>query len=101
MIGAIPLVAIGVADTATLGGQMVLIAVGLAAQFAAGWSAARIARFGNALHGGLAALAMHAAVSLIALASTPDLSLLALGSGSVIALVIGTAAGILAQARSA
>ena len=93
IIGAIPLLALGVADTATAGGQMVLIAVGLGAQFLAGWGAAHIAGFGHGLHGGLAALAMHAVVSFIALASTPDLSLLAVGSGSVIALAIGTAAG--------
>lgn len=99
VIGAIPLISFGWADTSTIGGQMLLICVGFAAQFGAGWVGARIAGRSEGLHGGLTALALHTIISFIALASRQDPSLFTVASGAVIALTLGTAAGVLVQAR--
>jgi hypothetical protein len=101
VVGALPLLGTGIADTHTIGGQMVLITVGFGAQFLSGFVAARLARSSHGLNGGLAALLAYLAVAMIALASPDEPSLFTLGSGAVIALVLGTAAGVLAEARSA
>lgn len=100
MIAAIPLLAIGLADTTTVGGQSILIAVGFGAQFLAGWLSARLAGFAHGTNGGLGALLSYGIVAAIALASPDEPSLFAIGSGAVIALVLGTAAGVLAAARA-
>lgn len=100
VVGALPLLAVGVADTTSVGGQMVLISVGFAAQFLAGWVAAQIATSSGGINGGLAALLAYAIVAIIALASPDQPRLFTLGSGAIIALVLGTAAGVLAEARA-
>lgn len=79
---------------------MALILVGFASQFLAGWVAARLAATTRPTHGGLAALLAYTIVAVIALASPDEPSLFALASGAVIALVMGTAAGVLVEARS-
>ena len=98
IIAAIPFLAVGW-DTRSLRGQTVLILVGLAAQFVAGYAAARIAATDHALHGGLAALVLYTAVAFISLAAAQDPAIATLASGAAIALVMGTAAGVLARAR--
>ena len=95
-----PLLALGVADTQTVGGQMILITIGFGAQFGAGAAAAVLAGDSHPLTGGLAALVSFSAVAAISLASSEEPSALALASGAVIALVLGTAAGVLVAARS-
>lgn len=101
VFAALPLLALGVADTTTLGGQTVLIVVGFGAQFLAGWVAAHLAGVAHGTNGGLGALLSYTIVAVIALASPEEPSLFTLGSGAVIALVIGTAAGVLTALRSA
>ena len=63
--------------------------------------AARVAGRAEGLHGGLAALLLYAVVAVIALAAGEEPSLFTLATGAVVALVLGTSAGILAQARRA
>jgi hypothetical protein len=101
VVASIPLLALGVADTTTVGGQIVLITIGFGAQFLAGAAAAILSGGSGALDGGFAALVSFAAVAAISLASADEPSFLAIVSGSVIALVLGTAGGVLAESRSA
>lgn len=102
VVFSVPLLALGIADTTTVGGQMVLITIGFGAQFGAGAAAAILAGGSSGgLDGGLAALVSFGAVAAISLASADEPSLFALGSGAVIALVLGTAAGVLVESRSA
>lgn len=98
-IASLPLLALGVADTTTIGGQTVLITLGFAAQFVAGLVAAHLAGSARALTGGLAGLVAHLIVAIVALASPAPPSLVALASGAVVALVLGTSAGVLVEAR--
>lgn len=98
VVAAIPFLAVGW-NTTTLHGQTVLILVGLAAQFVAGYVSARVASADHGLHGGLAALTLYAAVAVISLAAAQDPPLPTLVAGAVIALTMGTAAGVLARAR--
>lgn len=99
VIAAIPLLAIGV-DATTPGGQVVLLTLGFAAQMAAGYVAGRVARHDRPLNGGLAALTLFAAVALIAMAAAEEPSWGTLVVGAILALAGGTAAGVLAEARS-
>lgn len=99
VVGAIPFLAVGW-DASTLSGQTALILVGLVAQFVAGYAAARIASADHGLHGGLAALTLYAAVAIISLAAAQEPSTATLLAGAVIALTMGTVAGVLARART-
>jgi len=95
-VGAIPLLTIGW-NTATATGQIALILVGLAAQFVAGYTAARLGRHDHELQGGLAALLLFSVIAAIALAAASNPSLATLTVGATIALVMGTLGGLLAR----
>lgn len=94
------LLLLGVADTTTFGGQIVLILLGFVGQFLAGHVAARIAPRSRALNGGLAAIALYFVVAVISIAAGEDPGIVALTFGAMVALVMGTAAGVLVEARS-
>lgn len=98
IVGAIPFLTVGW-DTSTPGGQIVLILVGVVAQFAAGYAAARIGQRDHELHGGLAALLLFSVVAAISLAAARDPSLVTLAAGGLIALMMGTLGGVLAHNR--
>jgi hypothetical protein len=99
MVVGLPLLLTGLANTETFGGQAVLILLGFGAQFLAGWVAARFAGRIHPLHGALAALGAFTAVSAISLAAGADPGVASLGFGAVVAAVLGTAGGVLVQAR--
>lgn len=94
------LLLLGVADTTTFGGQIVLILLGFVGQFLAGHVAARIAPRSRALNGGLAAIALYFVVAVISIAAGEDPGIVALAFGAMVALVMGTAAAVLVEARS-
>lgn len=98
ILGAIPFLTVGW-DASTAGGQIALILVGVVAQFAAGYTAARIGERDHELHGGLAALLLFAVVAVISLAAARDPSLVTLAAGGIIALMMGTLGGLLAHNR--
>ena len=93
------LLALGVADTETPAGQIVLVALGFAGQFLAGYVAARVAGAGRLLSGGLSALVLYAVVGTISIADGDDPGPATLAFGAAVALLLGTAAGVLAQNR--
>ncbi len=99
VIGAIPFLTVGW-DTSTAAGQVALILVGVVAQFAAGYAAARIGERNHELHGGLAALLLFAVVGAISLAAARDPSIATLAAGGIIALMMGTLGGLLAHSRT-
>jgi hypothetical protein len=99
MVAGLPLLLTGLADTETFGGQAVLILLGFVAQFLAGWVAATFAGRVHPLHGALAALAAFAAVSALSLAAGADPGVASLGFGAAVAAVLGSAGGVLVQAR--
>ncbi|MDX1691153.1 MAG: hypothetical protein R3290_09050 [Acidimicrobiia bacterium] len=94
---AIPLLALGVAGTDDFGGQAALILLGFVAQFLAGYVAARIAGFADAQHGSLSALGLFAVVAGISIAAGQDPSIGTLAFSGVVALVLGTAGGVLGR----
>ena len=96
---AIPLLAIGVGDTSTFGGQAVLIFVGLIAQFLAGYVAGRFAGRDQAVHGGFAALLLFLSISIISIAAGSEPAVATLAIGGITALVMGSAGGVLASAH--
>jgi len=89
----------GIADTDTYRGQIILIALGFAAQFLAGHVAARIAPASRALNGGIAAIALYFVVAAISISAGEDPGPGALAVGAVIALLMGTTAGLLVESR--
>lgn len=93
------LLALGVADTGTLLGQTVLVAIGFVAQFLAGYVAARVASAGRPLTGGLTAVALYAAVGVISISAGDQPGALTLAVGAAVALLLGTSAGVLAESR--
>jgi hypothetical protein len=95
IVGAIPIIAL--AGTASVGAQTVLILLGLAAQFVAGYVAARIARLDMETHGGLAGIGLFFLVGAIALSTSQPPGIPALLVGSVTALLMGTLGGFLAR----
>ncbi len=99
IVGAIPFLTIGW-DTSTVAGQISLILVGVVAQFAAGYAAARVGERDHELHGGLAALLLFAVVAAISLAAARDPSVVTLAAGGMIALMMGTLGGLLAHSRT-
>ena len=99
MAAGLPLLAAGVADTETFAGQAVLILLGFGAQFLAGWVSARFAGRVHPLHGALAALAAFTVVSALSLATGADPGVGSLAFGAAVALVLGSAGGVLVQAR--
>jgi hypothetical protein len=99
MAAGIPLLAAGVADTETFTGQAVLILLGFGAQFLAGWVSARFAGRGYPLHGAMAALGAFAVVSTVSLTTGAGLGIGSLAFGAVVAVVLGSAGGVLVQAR--
>lgn len=97
IIGAIPIIA--VTGSGSVGAQTVLILLGLAAQFVAGYVAARIARFDMEAHGGLAGIGLFALVAVIALSTSQPPGIPAVLVGAIIALLMGTLGGFLARSR--
>ena len=93
------LLALGVADTGTLGGQAVLVTLGFVAQFVAGYLAARLATTARPVNGGLAAIALYAVVAMISMTAGGDPEPATLAFGSAVALLLGTLAGVLAESR--
>jgi hypothetical protein len=100
LVLAVPLLAMGVADTETAVGQIVLILIVFAGQVAAGYIAARFAGRGHPLNGSLAALALFAVTASISIASGADPGAAALVINGIVAIVLGTAGGVLVQARN-
>ena len=98
-VASVPLVVLGVADTDSAGGQAVLILVGLAAQLLAGFVAGRLAGRAEPINGGMAALSLFLVVALISLAAGADPPLATLAFSGAVALVLGSAGGVLAAAR--
>jgi hypothetical protein len=99
MIVGVPLLAAGIADTESFSGEAVLILLGFAAQFVAGWVAARFAGRIHPVHGALAALGAFAAVSAASLAAGADPGPGSLVFGVSVAALLGTAGGVLVEAR--
>lgn len=97
---ALPILAVGW-DASSVGGQAVLIIIGLGAQFLAGYVAARLVGRDHELHGGIAALALFGVVAAVALAAAREPSIATLAVGAVTALVMGTIGGVLAHSRVA
>lgn len=87
----------GLADTDTIGGQTVLILLGFGAQFLAGYVAARIAAMARPLNGALAAVALYLVMGFTSIAAGEDPGVIALAFGAMVALVLGTAAGVLVE----
>jgi hypothetical protein len=100
LVVAVPLLITGVADTGTFAGQAVLILLGFGAQLLAGFVAAAIAGRNHPVNGGLAALALFAVVSAISIATGSDPGGGTLAFSGVVALVLGTAGGVLAHAAA-
>lgn len=99
MLLAVPLLAVGYADTETLSGQMVLITVVFVGQMVSGYVAARVAGRDHPLNGSLAALSLFAATTAISLAAGSEPGSGTLVFNGVVAAVLGTAGGVLVQAR--
>jgi hypothetical protein len=91
------LLLLGFADTETVGGQTILILLAFGAQFLAGHVAARMATRARTLNGGLAGLALYLVIGFTSIATGEDPGVAALAFGAMIALVMGTAAGVLAE----
>jgi hypothetical protein len=81
------------------GAQALLILVGFAGQLIAGFTGGRFAGRTQAAHGGLAALAVYLVTAAIAIASGADPGVGTLLFSGVVALVLGSAGGILAVGR--
>ena len=94
------LIAVGIGDTSTFGGQSALLLVTFLTQVVAGFVAARFAGFdhGPAQHGGMAAIALYGVVAAIAVAAGTEPSIGSLVFGAIVAVVLGTAGGVLAAA---
>ncbi|MEX1207347.1 MAG: hypothetical protein WEE36_01890 [Acidimicrobiia bacterium] len=88
---------LGVADTDTVGGQTTLILVAFGAQFFAGHVAARVATRARPLNGGLAGLTLYLVIGFTSIATGEEPGVAALAFGAMVALVMGTAAGVLAE----
>jgi hypothetical protein len=91
------LLVLGVADTDTVGGQTVLILLAFTAQFFAGHVAARVATRARPLNGGLAGLTLYFVIGFTSIAAGEEPGVAALAFGAMVALVMGTAAGVLAE----
>lgn len=98
VVAAVPLLAGGL-DSGSVGGQSVLILLGIAAQFVAGLLAGKVAGRDEELHGGLGALSLFALVASISLAASEHPGLATLVLAGIVALVIGTLGGLLARAQ--
>lgn len=101
----IAVAALGVVAVTLLGGgtpgtglQIFLILIGFAGQTAAGFTAGTVAGSRHATHGALASAMSFLALAAIALASQVDPGLPSLLVGVAVALVIGSAGGVLAAA---
>lgn len=99
VVGSVPLLAAGLVDTETLSGQAVLILIGFGAQFLAGFAGARLSPTDPALNGGLAALLLYVVAAGIAIAAGRDPGVPTLAFSAAVALVMGSAGGVLAAAR--
>lgn len=91
------LLLVGIADTSTFWGQSSLILLGFVAQFLAGHVAARVAGRSRPLNGGLAALVLYFVIATASIAAGEDPAIATLVFGAVIALTMGTAAGVLVE----
>lgn len=94
------LLLLGIADTRTAGGQVVLVALGFAAQFLAGHLAARLAGTGRLLNGGLSAITLYAVAGAMSIAAGEVPGPATLAFGAAVALLLGTAAGVLVEGRN-
>jgi hypothetical protein len=94
---AIPPLALGLADADEFSGQALLILLGFFAQLVAGFVAGRFAGFGEARHGGFAALGLYAVTAGLSIASGQDPPIGTLVFSAVVAMVLGTAGGVLAK----
>lgn len=94
---AIPPLALGLADADEFSGQAVLILLGFVGQLLAGFVAGRFAGYGEARHGGLAALGLYAVTAGLSIAAGQDPAIATLVFSAVVALVLGTAGGALAK----
>jgi hypothetical protein len=98
-IAAVPLIALGVADTDSFGGQAILILVGFGAQLLAGYVAGRLANSGEAANGGIAALGLYLVAAAISIAAGSEPPVTTLAFSGVVALVLGSAGGVLAASH--
>lgn len=98
-IGAVPLVALGLAETGTSSGQAVLILVGFAAQFVAGYVAGRLSGRAAPANGGVAALGQYLVMAIVAITAGADPSVATLAFSAVVALVLGSAGAVLAASH--
>lgn len=102
-IGAAVILAIPVlvvAGSKGFGGQALLILAGFIGQMVAGYFGGRFAGTDHALHGGLAALLAYLVTAAIAIATGQDPPIATLAFSGLVALVLGSAGGVLAAARS-
>jgi hypothetical protein len=89
-----------VAGTDGLGSQALLILAGFLGQIVAGFVGGILAGRDWALHGGMAALLTYLVTAGIAVATGQEPSIATLLLSGVVALVLGSAGGVLAQTRS-
>lgn len=91
------LLILGLADTDTVRGQAILILLAFGAQFLAGHVGARVATSARPINGGLAGLALYFVIGFTSIAAGEDPGVAALAFGAMVALVMGTAAGVLVE----
>jgi hypothetical protein len=98
VILAIPVIV--VAGTDDFGAQALLILVGFIGQMVAGYVGGRFAGIDQPAHGGLAALLAYLVTAGIAIATGQEPAIATLAFSGVVALILGSAGGVLASARS-
>lgn len=89
-----------VAGTDGFGGQALLILMGFVGQVVAGFVGGLLTSRDHALHGGMAALLAYLVTASIAVATGQEPPIATLVLSGVVALVLGSAGGVLAEARS-
>jgi len=89
-----------VAGTDGFGGQALLILMGFLGQILAGFVGGLLAGRDQVLNGGMAALLAYLVTAAIAVATGQEPPIATLAISGVVALVLGSAGGVLAQARS-
>lgn len=102
-IGAAVILAIPVlvvAGTDGFGAQALLILVGFVGQIIAGYVGGRFAGVDHPAHGGLAALLSYLVTAGIAIATGQEPAIVTLVFSAIVALVLGSAGGVLAAARA-
>jgi len=89
-----------VAGSDGFGAQASLILVGFVGQMVAGYFGGRFAGTDHAIHGGLAALLSYLVTAAIAIATGQEPPIATLAFSGLVALVLGSAGGVLAAART-